>query len=107
MLGLDQKTLRPLSPGADDGSGDTDEQDENERIDRERLAWTCKFQILSAALKYTTKYNFFLQIATYLIGGANQYPSIQPSSAYMMSSAFPSVLAKHSGAEVISILSTI
>ena len=41
MLGLDQKTLRPLSPGADDGSGDSDGQDENERLDRERLAWTC------------------------------------------------------------------
>ena len=57
MLGLDQKTLRPLSPGADDGSVDTDEQDENERIDRERLAWTCKFQIFSAALKSTTYFS--------------------------------------------------
>lgn len=42
MLGLDQKTLRPISPGADDGSGDPDDQDENEKIDRERLAWTCE-----------------------------------------------------------------
>ncbi|KAI5118828.1 hypothetical protein M0805_009406 [Coniferiporia weirii] len=40
MLGLDQKTLRPLTPGVEDKSGKADEPGENERLDRERLAWT-------------------------------------------------------------------
>ncbi|KAL5480780.1 hypothetical protein ACEPAI_9720 [Sanghuangporus weigelae] len=43
MLGLDQKTLRPISPGVED-SGDRDNdagtRSENERLDRDRLAWT-------------------------------------------------------------------
>ena len=45
MLGLDQKTLRPYSPGVED-NGDKDNdagtRGENERLDRDRLAWTCE-----------------------------------------------------------------
>ncbi|KAH8107514.1 hypothetical protein DFH11DRAFT_1732247 [Phellopilus nigrolimitatus] len=44
MLGLDQKTLRPITPSVEeDSSGivnDADKLLENERLDRERLAWT-------------------------------------------------------------------
>lgn len=59
MLGLDQKTLRPITPGGDDfqlnekGRRECDEEDtmsENERLDRERLAWTCEFQYFNTEL---------------------------------------------------------
>ena len=45
MLGLDQKTLRPLTPGMEDDENRTGEDgtmSENERLDRDRLAWTCE-----------------------------------------------------------------
>ena len=45
MLGLDQKTLRPVSPGGDRSNDDKSKEamSETERLDREVLAWTCKF----------------------------------------------------------------
>lgn len=43
MLGLDQKTLRPLTPGVEDGeAGEAGTLSENEKLDRDRLAWTCE-----------------------------------------------------------------
>jgi hypothetical protein len=48
MLGLDQKTLRPLTPSVDDEGVKSSEKDtltENYRLDRERLAWTCELWV--------------------------------------------------------------
>lgn len=47
MLGLDQKTLRPVSPSGDRVHGDKNREvmSESERLDREVLAWTCKLRL--------------------------------------------------------------
>ena len=44
LLGFDQKTLRPVSPGGDRNNDDKNREvmSESERLDREVLAWTCK-----------------------------------------------------------------
>lgn len=50
MLGLDQKTLRPVTPGL--GGDETpltsgeDSASEREKLDREQLAWTCALALL-------------------------------------------------------------
>ena len=43
MLGHDQKTLRPYALKSEESSNrNNDKKNEHERIDRDRLSWTCK-----------------------------------------------------------------
>ena len=79
MLGLDQKTLRPLTPGVEDD--DKAEEDgtlsENERLDRDRLAWTCEC-FMTVQLAVLTKlssdcYIFDRRYASVFIGTPAKY----------------------------------